>query len=673
MTNSLIETFIPRVSRRTAAVISVLFVLPGLPATAEAASDPALSVGGQAYFVRPYNPDVPTGVCDGTGNGYGHGNGNGLACAWNGLHDMQNNGFYKLRGGDTVFVIGTHLREIEDDTSFVGGVTWTVEGGVGTVTFRGDYDQAQPGVITALYRESRGDGLGSDDHPWVDCALGCPDAAGNLVAMAGVYYASVPSSRRIFNSRGVYEFWHGPNQYRELTPVSSLDGLATSGTIHVGANGQDVWVHPVDPANLTDNNIRWSGGPGYRFIFSSDGTRDVTFRKLTFFAPYFAWEQDNAQVENVIFQSNKFIREDTLHPKGLFKSVRFRNNEWDGRDKYANFLYPDYRATQLSDLYIDNNYIHNLFCDHEANCDGHAIGFLGSSADADLIHIRGNRFEQVGDAVTLYHTQQDGFDRVYIAWNWIQADYSRELNSASRGSGINLSSSGGTAIGINDRVKLMYNIVMPPENCPETTTTNCAGIRSNWRDAPELYGNLVVGNNVSYRFLPPVGAPRAVIKNNISLDPKFYHMYLRVTEGDMGQDWVEDHNLYHPVDVNNGNAFYYGRNATFAGYNNTHALNSRLVNANTLTIDPGFSEDLLLPAASPVATAGADLSAQVSLAAAPLSMSSPSTSVTAAGDPLDKSQRMGIRLSTGWKGFKDLADQSRMGAWAIGPFVFDLP
>lgn len=591
------------------------------------------------YYVRSFDSKYPVGVCNGQGESFGT---NGVCC-FNGLEDLQSHGFPLLKSNDEVYVIGTHVYNLSSGSA-PHSIKWNLDGAPGYITFRGDHADA-PGIYTALYQDSRSEGIGPKNQPWKDCTDGCPDGQGGTITKNGVYYNT--GRHRVFTSRGAYEYFNSPDDYLELELVANLEHLTQAGQYYLNATATEVWIFPGDPANLSKNNVRWSGQHGYNFVFSEEHTSFVKWRDLTLFAPLFIDEHDNANSTHLVFDNVRFIREKLWRPRGTFRFVEILNCEWDGKDKTSNFFYPWSGNSTVSDLTIQGCYIHNAFCDHVENCDGHAIGFQGSSALNDNFVFRFNRFQNVGDAITLWHGVSDGFDNVTIAYNWITADYQRELNPTTRGCGIVFSSSNSASPGINSNITVAYNIVAPPQNCSDSSGI-CVGIRSNWRDQINLYGNVIDGANTSFRFYNSVLYPKVDMRNNISLNPRKYHLIYHPMEP--GLSWVEDYNLYWPLTSSNGKPFLYGvTEKSFEEYNQAHLAAGLTVNTHTRTNEPKLNSTY---------------------------QPSEQSNVVDSADSISQANSMALGVDTIWPSSSDkptleLMDQNSAPPWDMGAFVYE--
>jgi hypothetical protein len=603
---------------------------------------PFTSSFAETYYVRAHDETK----FNGDGTSWKWATQSGGVGAWNGPEGAASMDWTNtLGGGDVVYFIGTFIRERKGytgvfDIDFPSGTENNY------IEFRGDHSE-DAGILTNFIKDSASDGLhpskwgyiyelnfnqGSTEPlmgqtitsgtasgfvTYVNVNSGdwaTNDATGTIyiwkktntfsnnseiqIDAATIAYVdggdAIQTSTyfnygfKIFSSTGLFEYFNSKEDYSELTKQSDVPSTinADSGTYFSMVNGsyQGYWINPYSSANLINNNIRFSGFPGYRLRMDRDGDY-IRFSNMSFFGDAPARNAYNigGSSEYVTFENNYFWRTHAFQwPEGIFNYWTWTGNVHDG-DGYVYYghIYntcSNPAASIINNWLIESNYFSGV---HGGN-DAHALGFQGNAND---ITIRYNTITDTGSGIVLWKGSCGTQNNYEITHNYIyglNGDY--EAQGRSKCHGIVMQSGYSES---RDEIVIAHNVLKDPINCDfETDDYHGLGIRTISKSGHQVkvYNNTVIGYPVSFEFEGDSRDNDVDFRNNISLNPDFYHVH---TNG-YSSDAVEDYNLYYsPSD--NKMWYYSKKDLTVSQYDSEVQLNSGItVNSNTLTADPGL-------------------------------------------------------------------------------------
>lgn len=613
------------------------------------------------YYIRAYDSTKYNG--DGMSANWASSPGGGGA--WNGPEGAKSAGWTStVGGGDTVYFIGTFIRERLNrvgvlDIDFPSGSAGNY------VVFRGDYPEA-PGVLTNFVKDSAADGLhpskwgflyelhfarGSIEPLYGDTitnggtatgfvthvkkAAGdwaSGDASGTLhiwqksgtfdnddpiqVGTSTVAHVDGGDATRtetyfneglkIYDSRGLFEYFNSISDYKELKKQTDVSKVIEGppGSYYEIESGaySGYWVKPYDASNLINNNIRFSYFPGYRLRMDRDGDY-IRFYNLSFYgdAPtlntyHAGGASDYVEWKNIYFWRTPAF----LWPAGTFNHWTWTGNVHDG-DGFVSGAHIYNTCVNPAESIIDHWIIENsYFSGVHSGSDAHAIGFQGN---ANNVIIRNNAITDSGSGIVLWKGScgtQNNFEITYNLIYGLNGSY--EGQGRSKCHGIVMQSGASES---RDGIVIAHNVLKDPINCDFASDDyHGLGIRTISKSGHQVkvYNNTVINYPVSFEFEGDSRDNDVDFRNNISLNPGYYHVH---TNG-YSAHALEDHNLYHSSSDNN--MWYWDKKGlSFTEYNSQVKAGSGIVvNGASLTGDPGL-DDYGRPAAVSdlVADAGA--------------------------------------------------------------------
>ena len=334
-------------------------------------------------------------------------------------------------------------------------------------------------------------------------------------------------------------------------------------------------------------------------------------------------------------------------PYGETYNVIFKNCEWDGVNySIPNAVYVADSYGKSHDFTFDGCYFHEIGSPG-AKVDGHVIGWQTASG----LTVRNCYFKNFGSGIVSWISANGNESKNFdIRWNKFEGANANYCWSTG-GYSIVFQSDNSYIEGKSGNITVAYNII---KNSFGTGTSEGVGIFSSRKESSVyIYNNVVDDCTISYKFSQPQGLFQGYFKNNLSLNPRNYHIHSVQSAG--LPIWEEDYNAFYPVSEKK---FYYykpgGLSAgilSFESYKATTLADDprKINNQHSLAIYPKINRNYTLQSGSPLIDAGTTISgyedALHPTAAWPQSANS---------GPVRKAQQNSF--GTGWE---------------IGAFVFD--
>jgi len=616
----------------------------------------------ETYHIRPYDFAKLNG--DGTSPDWA--SEDGQKGCWNGLEGAKSaNWTTKVGGGDTVYFIGTFIRE-RKGRGGVFDVDFPSGGNDQYVEFRGDHSDGY-GILTNFIKDSAPGGLNPENWDYIyrlefDRGSSEPhfgatvsskgsasgyvtfvhkssgdwlkgDAAGaiyiwkksgtfndndpiqingSIQAIAVVKGGDAKRTNTYFNkgfkisdNKGLFEYFNSISDYQELTKkkdaISVLNGKAGD---YFYDKKSAYWINPYNASNLSNNNIRFSGFPGYRLRMDRDGDY-IRFYRMNFYgdAPSLNKYHAGESSEYVEWKECYFWRTPAFRwPAGTFNQWTWTGNVHDG-DGFvsAGHIYNTcVRAAKsvINNWLIENSYFGGV---HKGS-DSHALGFQGN---ANNVKIRYNTITDCGSGIVLWKGScgtQNNF--------WITHNYIYELNGAYESKGKSkchgIVMQGGKQE-TRQGIVIAHNVLRDPMNCDYSADDyHGIGIRTVSKSGyhVKVYNNTIKNYPVSFEFEGNSRDNDVDFRNNISLTPGFYHVH---TNG-YSTNSIENYNCYY---ANSDDKMWYHakKGVSVIAYNDAvKKLAGVTVNTNTITSNPKLNDDMIPDdITSPVVNSGVNV------------------------------------------------------------------
>jgi hypothetical protein len=631
--------------------ICCLFVIPG-------------NCFAKTYYIRPYDSTKHNG--DGLASDWAASK--GTAGCWNGIEGAKSASWTSVvGGGDTVYFIGTFVRERKNRTG-VFDVDFPAGSNGNYVVFRGDHPDGD-GILTSLVKDSAPGGIyppnwdyifalgfdqGNREPQYGDLITNGISAAGKVthvnktagdwssgdssgiiyvwkksgvfsdndpIRIDGSTYAYVSGGDasqtntyfnegfKIYDRKGLFEYFNSISDHLELRQKNDVTSVIQGSTgeyyeevnIVDGLSFNGYWINPHDPRNLTSNKIRFSEFPGYRMRMDRDGDY-MHFYKLKFYgaAPTINTYNTGGSSDYVKWEECYFWRTPAfLWPAGTFNHWTWTGNVHDG-DGFvaAGHIYNTCVNPATS---IINNWIieKSYFSGVHRGSDAHALGFQGN---ANNIIIRYNTITDCGSGIVLWKGNCGTQNNFTITHNYIFGlNGDHEPSGRSKCHGIVMQGSGQES---RKGIVIAHNVLEDPLNCDYSSDDyHGLGIRTVSKSGynVKVYNNTVKGYPVSFEFEGNSRENDVDFRNNISLEPGFYHVH----SNGYSMNAKEDYNCYHAS--SDDKMWYYAKKKiSVSSYNEEVNRDSEIfVNANTVTGNPLLKSNMVPgDASSPVVNAG---------------------------------------------------------------------
>jgi len=613
----------------------------------------------KTYHIRPYDATKLNG--DGTSPDWA--SEAGKKGCWNGFEGAKSaNWTSTVGGGDTVYIIGTFIRERKSRTG-VFDVDFPSGGNGQYVEFRGDHRDG-PGIITSFVKDSAPGGLNAEkwdhiyrlefDHGSSEPQFGATvsnkgtasgsvtfvdkysgdwlkgDAAGviylwkksgsfndtdpirineSIQAIAYVKGGDAVRTNTWFNkgvkisdNKGLFEYFKTISDYRELTKkkdaISVLNGKAGD---YFEEKNSAYWINPHDANNLINNNIRFSGFPGYRLRMDRDGDY-IRFYRMNFYgdAPSLNKYQAGGSSDHVDWKECYFWRTPAFRwPAGTFNHWTWSGNVHDG-DGFVNAGHIYNTCVRAAKSVINKWLIEkSYFSGVHKGSDAHALGFQGN---ANNVTIRFNTITDCGSGIVLWKGSCGTQNNFSITHNYIyELNGAYESKGKSKCHGIVMQGGGQET---RSGIVIAHNVLRDPLNCDYSTDDyHGLGIRtvSKSGNQVKVYNNTVKNYPVSFEFEGNSRDNDVDFKNNISLNPGFFHVH----SNGYSINSKEDFNCYY-ASSDDKMWFYSKKGVSVNSYNDAVKKHSGLiVNNNTITSNPKLNNDMIpRDNNSPVVNAG---------------------------------------------------------------------
>jgi len=459
-----------------------------------------------------------------------------------------------VESGDTLYVCGTHVYSYGTGGRLINSVT-VVSGSPGNpITIRGDC-AGDPGIVwSSCYLHHQ---------PWVDEG-------------ENTYSITLPGDQ---HPRANYFEDISGGSATLLYRVETLEECKnTPGSFYSPdyQGGSKFYVHCTDGGDPTDRVVvnRW----GYEF--GVDGDSYVTFRNLTFRAPY-----QNFHLSN---KEHHIRWEDCDFKYNEGPAIEFRANS-DIHDMTVTGCTASYGregifavggpgGTGLYNFEFSDNTIHHMGYPTEwyTSGDRHCMG----TQDARNGVISGNELYACEHGLVLYANNADQI----ITNITVKNNYVHDMNPGThgisfRGDGVNA--------GENKDNKIYHNIIAGCE----------FGFYLKYGYNIDVFNNVIYDCNWALSCAGgsgQPGSPKVTFKNNILLNSGTYHVRF-ITAYPEGEYMINsDYNLYYPF---SGNLFYFGDNwgtanqsITETDFEGWQALSrsGSTFDPNSLALDPLF-------------------------------------------------------------------------------------
>jgi len=525
------------------------------------------SVMGGMWCVRP------------AGGSYGKEDGSSYQDAWDGLQNVVW-GPGGVEAGDTLYVCGLHLR------TRTGGSAWEIfrPGVSGTgedsrIIIRGDYPGDQ-GIIW---------GAGIMAHePWVD-------EGDNTWSITDV---GTPNSMWYFEDITA-------DSWKVLDKVDSLEECkATPGSYYSPdyTIGSRFYVHASDSGNPTGRIA--ANRLGYHM--TQNDIHYITWLNIKFYAIY-RWVEygtpngfvTHMRWENCTIWYGEFIhflfRNHNHHNEFINCDVGWAKNGI-GFAEYPIGSGSTGDGSEPHDFIIRGCKIHHIGIPYGTS-DSHAVAGQGSRN----IIIENNEMYLTGTGVTFYcYNTSQAIKNITIRYNWIHDTHS-DWGANSRG--IELNTGPGQAPGTS---AVVYGNIVGPN-------VSSVGYRYLWIELGEFYNNVAYDCGTSFYIHHHLYPVNAILRNNISLNPKDYHIRFSNNDTSDVTSLNSDYNIFYPVTKDNFFMYVPEARRTDINFSEWQALSipgytfdTHSIAANPLFVDLGGSNFHLRPD-SPAVDAGVDV------------------------------------------------------------------
>ncbi len=496
------------------------------------------------WFVRP------------AGGDYGSEDGSSYQDAWDGLKNVVW-GAGGVDAGDTLYVCGRHL--FQENPAHSADRNWIINAN-GITIIRGDYP-GDPGIIWGNPM------LAGDENPWSD--------EGD-----NVYSTRSPNYNSFY-----FETHDGAETWAILSKVGSLQACIDTPGSYYSATYKypnPIYFHCFDNGNPDDRII--GSVNGWHIYLYNDEL--VTFENLTFYNVTYEWDDPPTHIKwdgCTLWYEYLELKDGTEDIEITNCDIAYAGAGLSIKD------YSDHGPPSPNNITISNNYIHHIGWDAIVrNSDAEGIGINGCVD----VTIEGNEFFQCGSAITTYPYATQENRNLIIRWNYIHD--SHQLGSSNgRGVQLNMCSENVTD---KSGCQVYGNVV---------ANTQDYAFRSTWAtDEIVFYNNLAYNCGGSFYFnytaTQDLG-PNIVLRNNVSINPRTYHIYFGSNTNEGNYTIDSDFNLFYP-DKQQGLAFKesgYAKYTNLSGWQSlsrsgsTFDLNS--IVADPLFVDPGNGNFNLIP------------------------------------------------------------------------------
>ena len=454
---------------------------------------------GATWYVRP------------AGGSYGGEDGTAYADAWDGLKSVVWGGAGVV-AGDTLYVCGTHYLTTAVAPS--SNRNWVI-GADGTsgneITIRGDYG-GDAGIIWGCHRA---------DEVWASEGSGTYSTALSTNSASHFWFEDISGS-----------------SYTMLVEADDIqDCKDTPGSYYGAAYNitNTVYVHCNDGLDPTDRiGIPYNGWN----IYISD-REYITFLNLTFYEPIFA--ALGADVHHITWDGCKlwydgggFLVRDNWH--------HLTFNDCDRAYGVGGIAMQDLAprgANEPHHITISNCTIHDIgvYAHAAANADSEGIGANGPLD----VTIEYNEFYNCGTAISFFCYPDQNCPNLIIAYNYMHDMHSI---AGARNRGIELSMDGsntGDKSGCEVYGNIVANITSRAYSCSWQT------------DEVKFYNNVAYNCYTAFWFSYSYNSdygPNITMKNNISFDIDFMHVYFSAGNAAQGDYAINsDYNIFNNANL----------------------------------------------------------------------------------------------------------------------------
>ncbi|MEX0774571.1 MAG: LamG-like jellyroll fold domain-containing protein [Phycisphaeraceae bacterium] len=481
-----------------------------------------IAQSGTNWFVRP------------SGGSYGNEDGTSYADAWDGLENID---WQVILPGDNLYICGTHVRTVTSNTN-IASQGWILPGASGTagnhVKIRGDWP-SDPGIVWGAWKDNRPGGMKAAN--WV----------ANWNGNTGVYYNETAVYNKSNWQHGLFERINGLS-YEKYTWVSSVQAVIDSpqgGVFYAenfGTNQNRVWLRPFHTSDFADT-IRWSGTCGWR-LFLAENQSYVTYRGLTVIASTINHEDGAATAgpyHDYTFLNCKFF---PLNAAYWYTPVNSNNITIDGCEIAftGNGMYVIWSLGSNHHFYVKNSYFHDIGNPWGGGVDGHALGIQNN----EHFYFTNNHFERCSSAIDFHVGATTTQRHCYVIGNFIK-DMRTGWGAVVQGSAITFEGDNNNPKANTSDLYIANNIVM---DC------DANGISTSRKSTVKVYNNTVMDCNYNYKFVGNrVDGASVEMFNNISVEPRTYHVYFNQNASGISFYFDAANNLYD--DSGSGSSTFY--------------------------------------------------------------------------------------------------------------------
>ena len=473
-----------------------------------------------------------------------NGNGTNSSCgaAWSSFASIQ---WSYIKPGDTLWVIGTFTTSdlaIKSAGSETGGY----------VTVRGD--------------NSAGAGIIGQNGTWRQVCVN------NYVKVSGLtVYGSIRRCTDSYYQSTQFQIVKSTNEIRDYNKGLIRAGFTPNDQFRIQYSTLNGSAKPFGVLSVSDKGTYESlivntDGAIWNLVDEGPGAYQLEkFKKLAY----------------VVIDQCRIVatgQEPAIDPLDLggISNLVISNNDVNGSGlNIMGAIYIDFRDSWIrpTNVTIEKNYIHDIGSPTNFSSDAHCIGLQAGSS----IKIKNNHLKNCAAGIVIYpgsttNTRVDGLE---IIGNLIEGMNTTLHDQQFPGCGIVFS--GADQCPLCTPATVAYNVIASPLNCPGNSDSKCVGIKSKWLASNRIFNNTLVGNDIN--FVLNVSGASADLRNNISYNPKTYHIKLATYPG----SWVEANNIYYP---DSGTIFYNNYAKDYASYVSGHPAKTYFV--NNLVSDPLF-------------------------------------------------------------------------------------